>query len=172
MASVVLRPLLPEEFDAAHGILVSAADWLTAKGIRQWTTAYPKELYRAHQAKGWNYGLLCEGELAAILTLSFEAPSDWSHCTGMEPTWWLSKLATAPTHRGRGLGARAVREALGVLARKGVHRAYLDCVHGDGALVRFYEELGFGALERRVLKFTTGEFDMVLMSSVVGGSAS
>lgn len=169
MGNIELRPLLPEEFDIAHGILVSAADWLTAKGIRQWTTAYPKELYRSHQAKGWNYALLSDGQLAAILTLSYEATTDWRHCVGAEPVWWLSKLATAPTHRGRGLGARAVREALGVLAAKGAHRAYLDCVHGSGALVAFYEGLGFAALDRRVLEFSTGELDMVLMSSAVGG---
>lgn len=30
------------EFDVAHGILVSAADWLISKDIRQWTTAYWK----------------------------------------------------------------------------------------------------------------------------------
>ncbi|MGE3345740.1 MAG: GNAT family N-acetyltransferase [Vicinamibacterales bacterium] len=172
MGSVVLRPLLPEEFDAAHGILVSAADWLTAKGIRQWTTAYPKELYRSHHTKGWNYGLESDGQLAAVLTLSYEATTDWIDCVGSERVWWLSKLATVPTHRGKGLGARAVREALGVLATKGAHRAYLDCVHGSGALVAFYEGLGFVALDRRLLKFSADEFDMVLMSSAVSGSTS
>lgn len=172
MGSVVLRPLLPEEFDVAHGILVDAASWLTSRGIRQWTAAYPKELYRSHQAKGWNYGLLSDGHLAAILTLSYEASPDWAHCVGAEPAWWVSKLATAPTHRGRGLGARAVREALGILESQGAHRTYLDCVHGNGALVAFYERLGFVTLDRCVLQFATGEFDMVLMSAAVSGSTS
>jgi hypothetical protein len=69
MADAVFRPLQPDRFDLAHGILVSAADWLSSKGIRQWTTAYPKELYRAHQAKGWNYGLFIDEHLAVIVTL-------------------------------------------------------------------------------------------------------
>jgi hypothetical protein len=29
--------LQAEEFDVAHGILIGAAEWLIAKGIRQWT---------------------------------------------------------------------------------------------------------------------------------------
>ncbi len=58
MAGVELRPLRAEEFEAAHQILIGAAEWLTARGIRQWTTAYPRELYLAHQAKGSNYGFI------------------------------------------------------------------------------------------------------------------
>jgi ribosomal protein S18 acetylase RimI-like enzyme len=83
----------------------------------------------------------------------------------------MSKLATAPTHRGQGLGAQAVREALAILRGKCATRVCLDCVHGPtGALVRFYEALGFASVDRRVLTFPTGEFDMVLMSCPVHGA--
>ena len=171
MGEAVLRPLRAEEFEVAHGILVGAAEWLTAKGIRQWTAAYPKELYRAHQAKGWNHGLRSEGQLAAILTLSCERPDEWADCIGTGPVWWLSKLATAASHRGRGLGALAVRQALGVVSANGADRLYLDCVHGTGVLVDFYQRLGFKMIDRRNLKFSTGLFDMVLMEAVVRTTA-
>jgi hypothetical protein len=87
MAITVLRPLRLDELDAAHGILVSAADWLTAHGIRQWTTAYPKERYRAHQAKGLNHGLFADGQLAVVLTLTHEPTTAWAASIGVEPVW-------------------------------------------------------------------------------------
>jgi GNAT superfamily N-acetyltransferase len=167
MADAVFRPLQPEEFDQAHGVLVSAAGWLMSKGIRQWTTAYPKELYRAHQEKGWNYGLFIDGDLAVIVTLAYEPTNTWTQCIGTEPAWWMSKLATAPKYHGRGLGARAVREACRLLSSKGAQRLYLDCVHGSGVLVSFYEQAGFSGTDRRPLQFSTGEFDMVLMSAAL-----
>ncbi len=162
-----LRPLRTEEFEAAHQILIGAAEWLTAKGIRQWTTAYPRDLYREHQAKGSNYGLIEGGQLAAILTLTCEVSDTWADCLGATPAWFLSKLATAPSHRGRGVGAHAVRQAMAVVAAHGATRLYLDCVSGTGFLVTFYQRLGFSQIDRREVHFPGGSFDMVLMEAVV-----
>jgi GNAT superfamily N-acetyltransferase len=171
MATPVFRKLRPEEFDVAHGILVSAAGWLISKGIRQWTTAYPKELYLVCQEKGWNYGLTSDGQLAVILTLSPEVPSEWADCVGTTPVWWLSKLATAPGCRGLGLGALAVRQAIGALSAQGAERLCLDCVHGKGFLVEFYRGLGFQTINRRTVQFSTGLLDMVLMELKVPKTA-
>jgi GNAT superfamily N-acetyltransferase len=159
----LFRKLRPEEFDVAHGILVSAADWLLSKGIRQWTTAYPKELYLACLEKGWNYGLLFDGQLAVIMTVSREIPFEWADCFGTTPVLWLSKLSTAPNYRGLGLGAFAVRQAISAISAWGEDRLYLDCVHGTGFLVDFYRDLGFRPINRRNVQFSTGIFDMVLM---------
>jgi GNAT superfamily N-acetyltransferase len=163
MGTPLFRKLRPEEFDVAHGILVSAADWLISKGIRQWTTAYPKELYLVCQEKGWNYGLMSDGQLTVILTLSRELPSQWADCFGTTPVWWLSKLATAPGCRGLGLGTLAVRQAISALTAQGANRLCLECVHGKGFLVDFYQGLGFKTINRRAVQFSTGLFDMVLM---------
>lgn len=46
---------------------------------------------------------------------------------------------------------------------QGADRLYLDCVHGTGFLADFYRELGFKAISRRNVQFSTGLFDMVLM---------
>jgi len=159
----ILRKLRPEEFDLAHGILVSAAEWLISKGIRQWTTAYPKEMYLACQEKGWNYGLMSDGQLTVIMTLSYGHRREWADSVGTTSVWWLSKLATAPGCHGLGLGARAVGQAISALSAQGADRLYLDCVHGTGFLVDFYRGLGFETVARRNVQFPTGLFDMVLM---------
>src|SRR5436190_23307939 len=100
MGTPLFRKLRPDELAVAHAILVSAADWLISKGIRQWTTAYPKELYLACQEKGCNYGLVSDGQLAVVLTLSREIPIEWADCFTTTRVWWLSKVATAPSCRG------------------------------------------------------------------------
>jgi predicted N-acetyltransferase YhbS len=158
-----LRKLGAEEFNDAHRILVDAADWLIAKGIRQWTTTYSKDLFRVCQEKDWNYGLIVDGQLAVTLTLSWEVPAEWSDCFRNQPVWWLSKLATAQHCRGQGLGARAVREVILALSAKGAEHLFLDCVYGRGFLVDFYRQFGFTPINRRQVEFSTGTFDMVLM---------
>jgi len=163
MSAVTFRKLRDDEFDRAHGILVSAADWLLSKGIRQWTIDYPKEAYLACQEQGWNYALEHEGELAAVLTLSQEVPSAWADHFGNAPFWWLSKLATAPAFHGRGVGPIATRCAIGVAYNHSAERLCLDCVHGNGFLVDFYRGLGFRAIDRRDVQRSTDVLDMVLM---------
>ena len=153
----------PDEVDVAHGILISAGAWLMGRGIRQWTTAYPKELYLACQEKGWNYVLEHDGELAAIVTLSWEVPAEWADRFGAGCVWWLSKLATAPAFRGRGVGALALHHAIHALSDRGADRICLDCVQGSGFLVDFYRRHGFQTIDRRNVQFSTGLFDMVLM---------
>jgi ribosomal protein S18 acetylase RimI-like enzyme len=88
------------------------------------------------------------------------------------PVWWLSKLATAHGHHGLGLGSLAVRLAVRMLSSQGADRLCLDCVHGDGFLVDFYRGLGFRAIGRRNVQFSTGTFDMVLMDLQLPASAS
>jgi GNAT superfamily N-acetyltransferase len=167
MTAIVFRKVRSDEVDLAHGVLVSAAARLIARGIRQWTIAYPKELYFASQEKGWNYALESDGELAAIVTLSWELPAEWADHFGSIPVWWLSKLATAPGFNGLGLGALAVRHAIGALSDQGADRVYLDCVHGNGFLVDFYSRRGFQTISRRDVRFSTGTFDMVLMELAI-----
>jgi len=163
MSAVTFRKLRDDEFDLAHGILVSAAEWLLSKGIRQWTIAYPKDRYLACQENGWNYALEYEGDLAAVVTLSREVPAEWADHFGPAPFWWLSKLATAPAFHRRGVGPIAARCAIGVAYNQNADRLCLDCVHGNGFLVDFYRGLGFREIDRRDVQFSTELLDMVLM---------
>jgi GNAT superfamily N-acetyltransferase len=163
MGAIIFRNVRSDEIDLAHGILVNAADWLLSKGIRQWTIAYPKERYLHSQEKGCNYALESDGELAVVVTLSWEVPAEWADRFAATPVWWLSKLATAPAFRGRGLGALTVRHAINALSDRDADRLYLDCVHGNGFLVEFYRRFGFHTIDRRLVRFSTGVFDMVLM---------
>ena len=154
------RRLHNDDVDAAVAILAAASQWLLARGIRQWTTAYPRELYQQLQDRGENFGLFEDQRLVAIVTLT-SAPPEWkTELTGQDATW-ISKLAVAPDCHGRGLGRLAIEHALQRLRQEGAPRAWLDC--RNGPLVAFYESLGFKRVTAKVVDFPDLSLDLVLM---------
>ena len=159
MASV-FRRLNDDDVDAAVAILDAASQWLLARGIRQWTTAYPRELYQQSQDRGENFGLFENGRLIAIVTLT-GAPPEWdTELAGLDVRW-VSKLAVAPDCHGRGLGRLMAEHALEQLRREGAPRAWLDC--RNGPLVAFYESLGFARVTAKVVEFPDVTLELVLM---------
>ena len=71
MEGLLLRKLRREEFDVVHRILVDAAEWLMAKGIRQWTTTYPKELYLIYFTGNGASATLLKGEETGMRSCGF-----------------------------------------------------------------------------------------------------
>jgi len=154
------RRLEDSDVAAAVAILAAASEWLLARGIRQWTTAYPRELYQKLQGRGENFGLFEEGRLVAIVTLT-GGPPEWdAELAGLDVRW-VSKLAVAPDCHGRGLGRATAEHALEQLRRAGASSAWLDC--RNGPLVAFYESLGFARVTGKVVEFPDVTLDLVLM---------
>ena len=158
--SYVFRRLRDSEVDAAVAILDAASEWLLARGIRQWTTAYPRHLYQQAQDRNENFGLFDRERLRAIVTLT-GAPPEWTTELAGQDVKWISKLAVAPDCHGRGIGRVMGVHALEQLRRDGADRAWLDC--RNGPLVAFYESLGFERVTNKVVEFPTGALDLVLM---------
>ena len=164
------RQLQDSEVAAAVAILDAAAEWLLARGIRQWTTTYPRELYQRSQDLGEHYGLFDGDRLVAIVTVT-SAPPEWEAELSGQQVRWMSKLAVATDCHGRGLGRRLAEETIAQLRREGAPSAWLDC--RNGPLVAFYESLGFERVTNKVVHFATGPLDVVLMKrELEGGSAS
>ncbi len=163
MNSLQFRKLRNSEFDQAHGIICEAVEWLLSKNIRQWTLPLPRHIYRTWQEKGQNYALICNGELAVILSLVKETSQHWRDKTGPQPCWWLSTVATSTEFRGRELGRTAIERAKMHLATLGVKEIYLDCVYGNGFLSEYYRSLSFVPLVRKTIQYPIGLFDMLLM---------
>ena len=163
MDIIQFRKLQHEECDRAYGIICGTVDWLLSKNIRQWTVPLPRHIYEDRQHKEQNFTLTCDGELAVVLSLGKEADPHWKEYLGLEEHWWLSTMATASSFRGRQMGRRAIQEAAIFLQNKGVEELYLDCVHGNGFLPKYYESLGFTIITRKNIEYPRGTFDMVLM---------
>ena len=156
----LFRPLQPGDVDSAVAILDAASEWLLARGIRQWVTTYPRELYQQAQERGETFGLFEDARLVAIATLT-SAPPEWTEELRGHDAHWISKLAVAPDCHGRGLGRRMAEEALDQLRRQGVEKVWLDC--RNGPLVAFYESLGFERVTAKVIAFPDLTLEVVLM---------
>jgi len=154
------RRLHDDEVDAAVAILAAASEWLLAQGIRQWTTAYPRELYQKLQDHGESFGLFEDGRLVAIVTLTGPPPEWDAELVGLDVRW-VSKLAVAPDCHGRGLGRLMAEHALERLRQTGATQAWLDC--RNGPLVAFYESLGFDRVMSKIVDFPDVTLDLVLM---------
>ena len=159
--ATVFRRLQNSDLDAAVAILAAASAWLLARGIRQWTTAYPRELYQQLQDRGENFGLFEDGRLAAIVTLT-DAPAEWNAELAGQRVRWISKLAVAPDCHGRNFGRLIMERVLDQLRQEGVTSAWLDC--RNGPLVAFYESLGFERVLAKVVEFPDVTLELVLMT--------
>jgi len=157
----VFRKLADGDVDAAVAILDAASVWLLARGIRQWTTAYPRDLYQQAQDRRENFGLFDSQRVIAIVTLT-TAPPEWTTELAGKDVRWISKLAVAPDCHGRGIGREMGMHAIEQLRRDGADRAWLDC--RNGPLVAFYESLGFERVTNKVVEFSTGPLDLMLMT--------
>jgi ribosomal protein S18 acetylase RimI-like enzyme len=156
----VFRLLQQGDVDSAVAILDAASQWLLARGIRQWTTAYPRDLYQQLQERGESFGLFEEGRLVAIVTLT-GPPPEWDAELSGQSVRWISKLAVAPDCHGRSLGRLMAGHALDQLRRDGASQAWLDC--RNGSLVAFYESLGFEQVTAKVVDFPDVSLELVLM---------
>lgn len=164
---MTFRQLQDNEVDAAVAILDAAAEWLLARGIRQWTTTYPRELYQRAQERGENF-CLCDGDRVVAIATVTSAPPEWQGELSGQHARWITKLAVAADCHGRGLGRRLAEELLEQLRHEGASRAWLDC--RNGPLVAFYESLGFDRVTNKVVKFDTGPLDVVLMKRELEGT--
>jgi N-acetylglutamate synthase-like GNAT family acetyltransferase len=163
MCKTEFRRVRDEELDEAYAIIVEATEWLNARGIRQWTVPLPRDAYATAHARGENYALTCDGEIAVVVSLVRHASRHWTHEIGGSERLWLRTLATARKHAGGQLGRRAVEASKIHLRQTGIGEVYLDCVRGGGFLPRYYESLGFCTIARKDVVYPTGVFDMVLM---------
>ena len=157
------RQLKNEELDAAYAVICDAVDWLLSKGIRQWTVPLPRGVWEQRQHNGENYALVCQGELAVVLSLLHEDHPYWKDELGGGKHWWLSTVTTTLTYRGQQLGRRAIAEAETFLRDKAVKELYVDCVYGSGFLPKYYKSLDFTLVARKDIEYPLGTFDMVLM---------
>lgn len=156
------RRLHDSEVDAACAILAAASQWLLARGIRQWVTPYPRELYQQAQDRAENFALIGDDRLVAIVTLSAAAPPEWREELSGRSVWWISKLAVAPDCHGKGFGRRLAQESLKHLEGIGATSVWLDCVVGP--LTSFYESLGFEPVVAKVVHFPNITLHVVLMT--------
>lgn len=168
MSRMQFRRLNADEFDAAYAILREVTDWLLGKGIRQWASVLPEDVYRKRQDAGQNYGLFHDSELAVVVSLLPYLPAYWEDYPVDAPYTCLATLATALRFKGHDYGREMLQQVEAFCEEQAVPTLYLDCAYGF--LPDYYASLGFQPLTRRLFVFPYGDFDSVLMRKTLNGA--
>ena len=63
---MIFRKLKPLELESGYKIICDASNWLNERGIRQWITPLPKEIYYAGHESEQNFGLFLEKDFATF----------------------------------------------------------------------------------------------------------
>jgi ribosomal-protein-alanine N-acetyltransferase len=75
----------------------------------------------------------------------------------------VHNVAVSRSHRRQGLGRRLLAACLGLAARRGARRAFLDVRAGNGAALALYVGLGFREVARRRGYYAEPSEDAVVM---------
>jgi hypothetical protein len=164
MPGLTFSKLANSHFDAAYSLICARTEWLHSKNIKMWTDPIPWETYKTKQQNGENFGLFCDGELKAVLSLVKGHYKEWKPELGTGQLLWLSTLASDVKSAGKGYGKLAVQKALEYIKDHLGEDLYLDCVKGNGFLPGFYKRLEFKKVTGKVINWPKcGITDMVLM---------
>lgn len=127
---------------ALRALVEEAAEFLSARGIRQWTPgALPAFVIPGDVERGDVWVVRAGAGLAAAVTLHDEDLETWGPSDGS--ALYLHRLVVARAHAGAGLGRRLLAWARGEARARGRRSLRLDCVASNTFLRRYYAEAGF-----------------------------
>ncbi|HLJ55593.1 MAG TPA: GNAT family N-acetyltransferase [Chthonomonadaceae bacterium] len=135
----------PAEFETVLAILVEAAEWQGALGLRQWFpelfTVHLREQIEREVAAGDVHLARMGGETAGTVTLQWADTYVWGP---REPdAGYIHRLAVRRAFAGRKVGAQILDWAAEQCAAAGKSFLRLDTMSVNLRLRAYYEELGF-----------------------------
>lgn len=168
MRTMTLRvqPVSDDVADTAFALLRAVGERLERDGRRQRISRTSRATYDRWQSARANHAVVDGSEIVGIFTLLREPLRDWPDLDIEQVVPFIRALATHPDHRGRGIGALAIRTALTMLEPG--EPLYLDCV--SDFLPGYYRSLGFETLARQMREYPDdGAFDITLLRHPNGG---
>lgn len=165
----------PEALAGFIALAEAQAEWLWARGIRQWK---PGSI-RAEQAglgrklsQGWLVAAVVPGpsgaepEIVGGCLLTRLAPPQWHGRTATAPgAAYLERLAVARPVAGRGLSHAVVAACEDLARRHRLDALRLDCWAGNETLKALYRGLGF----QEVAEQTSEGYRVTLFEKRLGG---
>jgi GNAT superfamily N-acetyltransferase len=90
-------------------------------------------------------------DLACSRVMVDERPVAFALIARRGPAAWVGGMGTAPSHRRRGLGERALVAGLDAAREHGCEAAWLEVIDGNSRAVALYEELGFAVVRELIV---------------------
>ncbi len=135
----------PSELGIALDILEEAAQWLTSRGIDQWSPGSFRvgrcQSIVNHLNQGEVYLALLEGEAIGTLTLQWSDKLIWGDMP--EDAGYVHSLAIRRARAGMGVGQQLLQWAEKMVAANEKRYLRLDCMTKNPGLRRYYEQAGF-----------------------------
>ncbi len=146
--------------EESFAVLGRVGAWIETQGRRQRISKTTLQTYRQWQSEGANYVVIEAGQIVGLITLRLESLDDWPEFLTLGRVPMIRALATHPDHRGKEVGAFAIREAIKRCGEKTA--IYLDCV--SDFLPAYYATLGFVPIDEQRRQYPDGEwYDITLM---------
>lgn len=148
----VMKPARAEDLDSVLQLLHDRVEWLRQQGNDQWSTSdtFQTRLAKAiERQQTWllmdNEGGGGGGSSRPVATMTLRTKGSTRYWTPEElqdPALYIAKMATAVTHRGKGLGKMMISWARDWAAKQGLRVVRWDAWRTNQGLIRYYESLG------------------------------
>jgi ribosomal protein S18 acetylase RimI-like enzyme len=138
-------PARPDELPIVVGILDQAARWMLSRGIQQWDSPCPPEVWQrmAREIENGQVYLarLSEpGEPVGTLRLEWRGVPLWP---AEADAGYIHSMAVSPAYMGRQVGKQMLEWAIQHIRSRGKSIARLDCMSNNPRLRAYYESAGF-----------------------------
>lgn len=147
------RPAEAADLPSVAALLAAAGAELARQGFQNWIEPYPVPRLLADLAERQVVGGWQDGALLACFLLGRTpvVPYEDLHWpAGPAPAAYLNRMAVAPPHQGRGLGAACLTEVHHRAAALGARVVRCDALAANARLGRFYARHGYRHAGRRV----------------------
>ncbi|MEV4212639.1 GNAT family N-acetyltransferase [Micromonospora sp. NPDC049662] len=142
----VLRQAQSGDLEDMIALRIEAEQWLSARGIRQWTPDYD-EYARSALAKFVDAGMAwiveIDGQVIATASLNEPDPDFWGWADDQEDALYLSKMIVSRKHSGQDLGSAILNWASVRAASNGRRWVRIDVRRDNIKLHRYYLARGF-----------------------------
>lgn len=143
---LAIIPATLADAEQVSRLFYEAGAWLEARGIRQWSAAWPpaerhQAAIRERIARGWCYLAWRGGALVGTITLQPADPSVWGEDDGV--ALYVHGLAISRAWAGHGIGLAMLGWAERQAAARGRRWLRLDCLAFNQALRGYYQRAGF-----------------------------
>lgn len=146
MMDLAIIPAQAKELPLVMEIIDEAAQWLLSKGIRQWESPPPPEVWgqlREFISQGLVYVVRdgASGETFATFRVEWKGGERWDY--DEQPAGYLYTLALRPQHIGRGYGVEIIGWLKEFFLQHNRRFFRLDCIASNDQLRHWYASLGF-----------------------------